>query len=279
MSGFDLDIVARSHGWYDLPPFRYDETTRTLRFIALVNDAPVAITVRETPDGFKATPRTAAVRTIVTRVLDLERDLAPFHAMCAGAGGFDWIARRGAGRILRSPTLFEDAVKVLATTNCSWALTRVICRNMVEVFDRKGAFPTAAFLAGLPEARLRQELKLGYRAPSLSRFAARVAEGDLDLSAWEDPSRSADDVDEEIRGEHGFGPYAAQTLGRLLGRHDRLGLDSWSRKKASALHFGGRTVKDARVEKLYRAFGPYAGLAFWLDMTRDWHAGRERLWP
>jgi hypothetical protein len=30
-------------------------------------------------------------------------------------------------------------------------------------------------------------------------------------------------------------------------------------------------VKDARVERFYAPFGPHAGLAFWLDVTRDWH--------
>jgi len=25
--------------------------------------------------------------------------------------------------------------------------------------------------------------------------------------------------------------------------------------------------------------GRFAGLAFWLDVTRDWHEEKERLWP
>ena len=92
------------------------------------------------------------------------------------------MADRSAGRILRAPTLFEDAVKVLCTTNCSWALTKAMVTRMIAAFGRGGAFPDAAFLASLPERRLREELKLGYRAPFLHAFAARVASGALDLS-------------------------------------------------------------------------------------------------
>jgi hypothetical protein len=38
-------------------------------------------------------------------------------------------------------------------------------------------------------------------------------------------------------------------------------------------------VSDARVARLYAPFGAHAGLAFWLDVTRDWHEEKERLWP
>ncbi|MCL4807522.1 MAG: Fe-S cluster assembly protein HesB, partial [Thermoanaerobaculia bacterium] len=126
---------------------------------------------------------------------------------------------------------------------------------------------------------LREELKLGYRAPFLASFAFRVASGALDLATWEDRSLSDVEVVERVRAEKGFGPYAAETLLRLLGRHGHLGLDSWSRKKVAGLRFRGRPVKDERVVRLYAPFGRFAGLAFWLDVTRDWHEGRERLWP
>jgi N-glycosylase/DNA lyase len=212
-------------------------------------------------------------------VLDLEVDLSGFHSLCARDPGFAWIARRGAGRILRAPTLFEDAAKVLATTNCTWELTKVMVKNLIAAFDRGGAFPDAAFVAGLSEARLRNEIRVGYRAPYFAAFAEKVASEKLDLARWEDPARPDDEVEKDIRSLKGFGPYAADTLGRLLNRHGKLGLDSWSRKKVAGLRFGGRRVKDSRVEKLYRPFGRHAGLAFWLDVTRDWHGRKEKLRP
>lgn len=281
--GVDLDLVARSHGWYDLPPFAWDEKEARLSFVFLHAGEPATVLLasRDGAVAVSSKAPSSAVRPVVARVLDLSADLSPFHALCAARReeGFGWMADRRAGRILRAPTLFEDAVKVLCTTNCSWGLTKSMVTRMIAAFDRGGAFPDAAFLAALPERRLREELKVGYRAPFLHAFSERVASGDLDLGGWEDPTLADTDVMELVRSEKGFGPYAAETLLRLLGHHGHLGLDSWSRKKVAALRFRGRAVKDERVARFYRPFGRYAGLAFWLDVTRDWHEGREKLWP
>lgn len=276
----DLDLVVRSHGWYDLPPFSWDPKTHRLRFVMLEDGSPVEVAIAPAESGVVVSAgrgaRPKAVLAAARRVLDLDADLGSFHALCRarGADGFLWIAQRGAGRILRAPTLFEDAVKVLATTNCSWALTRAVVVNLIAMFDRGGAFPDAQFLAGFSEAKVRKEARLGYRAPYLLRFAERVASSRLDLARWEDSSLPAAELEKEMLAEKGFGPYAVQTLGRLLGRHGRLGPDSWSRKKVAELRFKGRRVSDARVEKFYAGFGSHAGLAFWLDVTRDWHAAR-----
>ena len=276
----DLGLVVKSHGWYDLPPFEWDAEKETLRFCFLERGHPVQVRVRREASRLvaTATPIAPSARRVLERVFDLKADLSSFHARCAGDPAFAWIARRGAGRILRAPTLFEDAVKVLATTNCTWDLTKIMVRSLIERFDRGGAFPDARFVAGLP-ARALVAAKFGYRAPYLAVFAGRVASGKLDLARWEDPARPDEDVEKEIRAEKGFGPYAADTLGRLLGRHRKLGLDSWSRKKVASLRFRGRAVKDARVARLYAPFGRHAGLAFWLDVTRDWHEEKEGLWP
>ena len=286
----DLGLVVRSHGWYDLPPFEWDAAKKTLRLIFLEGEDPVQVVVAERTNGLVAKATALApsaraskgelrsVRRVVSRVLDLRADLSSFHSSCAGDPRFAWVARRGAGRILRAPTLFEDAVKVLATTNCTWGLTKLMVKNLIGRFDRSGAFPDARFVAGL-SAHVLSAAKWGYRAPYLAAFAKRVASGKLDLSRWEDPGLSDEEVEKEIRAEKGFGPYAADTLGRLLGRHRKLGLDAWSRKKVAALRFRGRAVKDARVARFYAPFGRHAGLAFWLDMTRDWHEEKGSVWP
>lgn len=286
-AAFDLDLVVRSHGWYDLPPFEWDAASCRLSFRARLEGAAASVTVRPGAGGVAWSARGAEgvpaprVAGIVRRVLDLDADLSGFHAACRerSAQGFGWIAERGAGRLLKSPTLFEDAVKVLLTTNCSWALTRSMVGKLIAACGEGGAFPGAEAVAALPERSLREEVRTGYRAPFLLAFARRVASGALDLSRWEEAGRPDAEVEEEIRAEKGFGPYAADTLMRLLGRHSRLGLDSWSRKKVAELRFRGRAGKDARVERFYAPFGAWAGLAFWLDVTRDWHEGGESLWP
>jgi N-glycosylase/DNA lyase len=55
----------------------------------------------------------------------------------------------------------------------------------------------------------------------------------------------------------------------LLGRYSRLILDSWTRPKYARLN-GKRAVSDAAIARHFRRYRRYAGLAFWLYLTRDW---------
>jgi 3-methyladenine DNA glycosylase/8-oxoguanine DNA glycosylase len=79
--------------------------------------------------------------------------------------------------------------------------------------------------------------------------------------------------DEEASGRllalPGVGPYAAAHVMMLLGRHSHLVLDSWTRPKYARLN-GGRAASDRTIARRFRRYGPYAGLAFWLYLTRDW---------
>jgi len=88
----------------------------------------------------------------------------------------------------------------------------------------------------------------------------------------EDLAAASDVPDDEVATRllalPGIGPYGAAHLMMLLGRHSRLILDSWTRPKYVRLN--GRKASDATIERRFRRYGPYAGLAFWLYLTRDW---------
>ena len=84
---------------------------------------------------------------------------------------------------------------------------------------------------------------------------------------------------EAILAEHGFGPYAAEGLLRVLGRHEYLALDSWIRKQYRRFYPGPARSADGAIARRYARYGDFKGLALWLDMTRDWHEGKEAIWP
>ena len=66
-------------------------------------------------------------------------------------------------------------------------------------------------------------------------------------------------------------PHAGQVM-MLVGRHSRLILDSWTRPKYARLMGKppGKIVADRTISRRFGAYGAYAGLAFWLFVTRDW---------
>lgn len=57
----------------------------------------------------------------------------------------------------------------------------------------------------------------------------------------------------------------------MLGRYSRLIFDAWTRPKFAQL-VGRRRVSDGAIRRRFRPYGRYAGLAFWLFITRDWIA-------
>jgi 3-methyladenine DNA glycosylase/8-oxoguanine DNA glycosylase len=282
LSPFSLDTVVRSHGWYDLPPFEYDRDAGLLRTWVEVGArdggpgeaAEIRFRVRngklEASGGHLGS---RALTAVTRRVFSLDLDFARAHEAFAPVPEIARALVRRGGRMLRAPTLFEDAVKMLFTTNCSWAATRGMVVRLIALAGAEArAFPTPATVAEIPERTLERKVRCGYRAGALRLFAKRVASGKLDLASWGDPARSSEDLREAIVAERGFGPYAAEGLMRILGRHDFFALDSWTRQQYRKHYPGKAAATDGSISRRYARFGSHRGLALWLDMTRDWHS-------
>jgi 3-methyladenine DNA glycosylase/8-oxoguanine DNA glycosylase len=290
---FAFDRTVRSHGWFDLPPFDYDQGAGTLRFSYEREGAVVGVSVRASARGglaatvsARGAKTLAAAADVVRGVLRLDQDLAPVRAALAGAPRLLACVDAGGGRLMRAPTVFEDVVKMLCTTNCSWELTRVMVERLVENAGAPGpggrrAFPTAAALAQRPASFFRDVVRAGYRAPYLKELATRFARGTLELESLRDPTIPSELVYERLRSIVGIGPYAADNLMRLLGHNDRLGLDSWCRARYRKLYPRtpkGSAALDAAIAKRYRPYASHSGLAMWLDLTRTWHEPKAD-WP
>ena len=206
-------------------------------------------------------------------MLRLDADLTPFYEAAGDDPDLAW-ACAGAGRMLRSPTVFEDVVKTICTTNCAWSatvrmVTALVGELGVRAPDGRRSFPTAAAMAEAAEAFYKDVVRAGYRGPYLRSLAADVASGALDLEALADPELPDDEIAARLLALPGCGPYATAHMMMLLGRYSRLILDSWTRPKYARLS-GRKTTTDKTIDRRFRRYGEYAGLAFWLYLTRDW---------
>jgi N-glycosylase/DNA lyase len=152
--------------------------------------------------------------------------------------------------------------------------TRLVNELGTRAASGEQAFPTAAQMAGRGERFYRDVVRAGYRAPHLAWLAEEVASGKLDLEVLRSSSLDAPELRRKLLELRGVGPYAADNLLRLLGRHDYLGLDSWCRMRLKELYPRARDVDKAALKR-YRAFGRYLGLAMWLDVTRHWFVPRD----
>lgn len=286
---FELRLCLLGHGWYALAPHRFAEATTTFATVLrlgerdqdvvdaeLAADGAAADTLRVKLTA--ARPLSAADGKLAAQqlahMLRLDDDLGAFHAMCAKEPRLRWAARRGAGRMLRSVTVFEDLMKLLFTTNTTWSGTEAMVRNLVGALGTPApsgarAFPTAPQCLR-DAAFYREVVRTGYRAQAAQDLAEAFVAGTLTDADFLAP-QPADTLWRRLNALRGFGPYAAGQAMRLCGHYERLALDSWCRARLQELDGSRRPPSDRQVERRYAPFAPFQGLALWLDLTADWH--------
>src|SRR5256885_4826735 len=198
-----LRRVFLSHGIAERPPMRLDQNAWTFEItVPLSGIGARTLTISQARPGHglisvagpAPTPQvSAAIMAQVRHVLSLDLDLTPFYAVAAEDPDLAWVLT-GAGRMVRSPTVFEDVVKTICTTNTSWGGTTRMVNALVQHLGEKApgappdspygrAFPTPATMAAAPPSFYKEVAVHGYRGPYLKKlFTIEVHEGD-DLSA------------------------------------------------------------------------------------------------
>ena len=288
----DLVRTLNSHGFVDLAPMEPAPDYRSLRItLRPKRGRPRTVRIGAGRKGYAkieilgaAVPDALAddLVSTVRHVLRMDADLSRFYAVAADDPDLSWVTT-GAGRMVQSPTVFEDVVKTVCTTNCTWSATRRMVHAIVEHLGQEApgapadgplgrAFPTPDAMAAAGEDFYRDGARAGYRGAYLIALARSVAEGELDLEWFSEATAdelSDDELEERLLALPGVGPYAAAHVMMTLGRYHRLILDAWTRPTYAKL-LGRKAVKDATIERRWRRYGQYAGLAFWLFVTRDW---------
>jgi 3-methyladenine DNA glycosylase/8-oxoguanine DNA glycosylase len=287
---FDFQAAAYSHGWVLLAPNYWDHEVGMLSRIEQLHDRQV-VQVKLNAAGKPDRPRIKirvrhydginknakkALKDSVGRMFRQQENFNEFFALCNQEGGrWTQIAGQGWGRLLRSPTIFEDIVKTICTTNIQWAGTKSMVQNLVNTFGEpfprdpdQRTFPKPAALAAASEAQL-TTARLGYRGPYIRELASRVVDGSLDLSGLEDPLLPTEVLQKELLRIKGVGPYAAHTLLMLLGRYEHLAYDTVMRDFLSRKYNLGAKPTLADANRIYGHWGKWKFLAYWFDIWSE----------
>lgn len=281
---FSFRHAVCSHGFFVLAPNRWDRVRGVLRTVITLDDT-TAVPIEAAEDGNERVRVTSPVRVstdqrkrvgaAVARMLRLDERFAAFHARCLASATHRTAADLRFGRLLRSPTLFEDIVKVICTCNTAWRQTVAMVDHLVrhwgvpvEGSDARG-FPTAERLASVRLADLKEKARVGYRAESLHRLAREVADGRLDLTAIERFAGPTGDLFHQLKRIHGVGDYAAGHLCMLLGRYDRLAVDTEAVRFLKDRH-PRRKWTPATIRDYYAAWHPFEFLAYWFELWQDY---------
>lgn len=282
--GFNFEAVVRSHGWAQLDPFSIPESINALERIHQLNSGDVLhLRFRPGESGLEVEiedrhphteDMTDEVEKMARTIFQLDMELAPFYALLDGRPRYTWVEPTGAGRLLRSPTVWEDLVKTLMTTNIAWAATRKIVERITALGDKhhtgRHTFPVPSRIASQAPETLAKQVRAGYRTQYLHELATHIAAGELDVEGWADADVPADELYDRIRSLNGFGPYASGVVLKLLGRHGRLSLDTSARSMFQAEFRPDGNFNDHDIEEHYREFGGWSGLVLWMDLLRPY---------
>jgi len=220
----------------------------------------------------RGAPMTPELRAKMTRMFQLHLDLGEFFAIAQKSGPHSWVVTARFGRLLCGSTLFEDAVKIILTTNTMWRQTMRMCALLVEKCGRRtpsgfAAFPEPADIARFSAAELQEDCRLGYRAKSIHALA---------LS----PPQPGEGTTEELFAHYqklpGIGPYGAAHLLAMDGRHDFIAVDTEFRRFVRERYHRGRAVSERTMLRHYARWGRWKYLAYWSEL---WGTFGETLQP
>lgn len=274
---YDFLGCVNGHGWSVLAPFaRGDASLHRVELLTTGKVVQLELSAASDLQTTGVSIRVSAALTpaeqaeVIRNVrwmLRLDEDFAEFYALCRWQGKH-YLSAIGRGRLLRSPTLFEDAFKVLLTTNTTWRQTQQMAARTVAALGQPlpehpdlRAFPTPAAVLDAGETFFKDEARLGYRSGAAIGLAERAAE----LEALRDSSLPTPELRKRLLSFKGIGPYGAATLLMLLGRYEYLAVDSEVRAFTAKKYFAGVPGTPAAIEQLYAHWGRWQYLGYWLD--------------
>ncbi|MCI0394740.1 MAG: hypothetical protein L0332_01930 [Chloroflexi bacterium] len=285
---YDFAQSMEDYGWISLAPCRWVEESQALEHVQQLSSGRVALVqVRVTGESDSAAHLEARVEAAASLsavelaeiesnlrwMLRLDEEFASFYSLAAGDPLLWQQVGNGRGRLLRSPSLFEDVVKTICTTNTTWRQTVGMVERLVQFLGSpypadpgRRAFPTPAQVAAAEPELLQKEVRLGYRGPYIRQLAEEVATGQRDLEGLKCNPLPAAELKKQLKSIKGVGDYAAHTLLMALGHYSALALDSEMRSLVTRKYFNGQPPADKELLAVYDRWGEWKYLAYWFDL-------------
>lgn len=285
-TNFSFRATVLSHGWYHLAPFRWDGEARVLRRSEVLGGEAVDLTIATGGKGLAVSapialaPQRKTLSERLGRMFQLGLDTAEFVTLTRGSPAHAWVESSGFGRLLCGATVFEDVVKIIATTNTTWRQTVRMVDLLVAKCGRRSteghaAFPEPEEIARFSEEELQSDCRLGYRAKSIHALASGIADGLIDLAALGcSLGRRSEALFKGYLGLPGIGPYGAAHLLAMDGRHDYIAVDTEFRRFVRDRYHRGRRVGDRVLVRRYSKWGRWKYLAYWAE---SWEEVADRL--
>lgn len=282
---FHFEAVLKTHGWFQLPPFYWDEQAKTLRWAGKLGEAPPTLihisqdssssdnepTVLNVSLQGRAGQRTQAEISRKFRfVFNLDLDLSEFYALCLRYPILDQVAARGMGRLMRCDSLYEDVFKSICGTNVQWRQAVKMIHAIAQIGEAVTntdyhVFPTAEQILQAGETFLKDIGRVGYRSGYLIDLCERFVKGEPEAARAERGEMSRDELSKYFLSFKGIGKVTARYLTALYGHFDELAVDSLVISYMAKRHFNGVRPAEKQVQDFYAEFGRWRYLAYWME--------------
>ncbi|KAK2974848.1 hypothetical protein RJ640_027899 [Escallonia rubra] len=268
-SSFTLENAVCNHGFFMMAPNNWIPSTKTLQRPLRLADSTTSLTVSISQSSRQSLSLLVhgtdclsscdqqAIKAQVARMLRIsqkdEKDVQDFQSLHREA------RKRGFGRLFRSPTLFEDAVKSLLLCNCTFERTlkmaKALCALQQKLSQGLISLPTSP----TPKITKRKRRSKGDKHTEKSTGAGKleiVRDHDDQFLGNFPNSRELASLNEDILDNHcRLGYRARQILG--FARHAERG--KFEHIKFEGCHDLASEEKILHGElKRVKGFGPFA---------------------
>ncbi len=286
---FSLFSTVVSHGWYQTEPFRWLQDQHVLVRAERLHDGRVMVVRMEEGASKRANHKDVSLTVIgegaddpgvatemarrVAVILRADEGLQPFYALCRTVPDLREARRLGAGRCMRAPSLWEDVIKTVLSTNVNWRQAVTMSNRLAQLGEPAPAdptlraWPTPGQVVRAGERFLRDVVRAGYRAPYIMELARQHKSGEIDLDSLDaaSPKMTEKELFAALVALRGIGKSSAHFLMNLLGHYDHLPVDSATYAYAQRHFFRGKRPTEKQIRRRFARYGKWQSLVYWFE--------------
>jgi 3-methyladenine DNA glycosylase/8-oxoguanine DNA glycosylase len=256
-----------------LEPFKWDNDKEILYTIVSLDSTAYKLSIKESSQNLiinTAEVISSQVKNklinVIRRILSFDEDIYGLEQLCRERKeqGYLELIYQGWGRIMKSPSAWEDAVKTICTTNASWSFTKQMCSNLCFYLGNNRSFPEPIAVFNSSEKFLKETIKLGYRSLYVHNLASEIFMNQLNLDNYSVHICEQKTAEKKIKAIKGLGPYGVNHMLALLGWNEYLPID---REVMKFLNIKQKKPNDKcpwRTEH-YNDWGKYRFIIYKLD--------------
>lgn len=280
---FNLKATIKTHGWFQLAPFYWDEEKSALLWATKINgQSPILVTISQQSAFPKTVKINSSVAANITdkereilikrfrHIFNLDVDLADFYLMCKNHPLLNQVEVRGMGRLMRTESVYEDVFKSICGTNIQWKQAVKTINTISQLGDAVPGteyhlFPSAQQILAKGESYLKDVGRVGYRSSYLFDLAERFVQGEPAALAVENGEIVGKDLFKYFLDFKGIGKVTAKYLSALYGYFEEMAVDSLVISYMRSRHFNGEIPTEKQIEEFYAKFGKWRYLAYWME--------------